>query len=107
MYNCHLTCASKVPRSHQRCPLPEGAINEDEPADGVTRGTGTALEGWVSLPRPEGVRKGWVKVWLVMSDAYLSFHAAQSHVVPGGLVEEKPAAESFMIIDLRYELMMS
>lgn len=36
--------------------------------------SGTACEGWVKIPKPGGVRKGWQQAWLAVSDALISFH---------------------------------
>jgi hypothetical protein len=39
------------------------------------QGYGTAIEGWVLVPRAGGVRKGWQHQWLVVGDGCLSFYA--------------------------------
>ncbi|XP_053416933.1 serine/threonine-protein kinase MRCK gamma isoform X2 [Nycticebus coucang] len=65
-YFCHSTCALKAPP----CPVPPDLLHT---ALGVhpETGTGTAYEGFLSVPRPSGVRRGWQRVFAALSDSRL------------------------------------
>ncbi|XP_023391591.1 serine/threonine-protein kinase MRCK gamma isoform X1 [Pteropus vampyrus] len=65
-YYCHSTCASQAPP----CPVPPDRLCT---ALGVhpETGTGTAYEGFLSVPRPSGVRRGWQRVFAALSDSRL------------------------------------
>ena len=41
-------------------------------------GVGTALEGWVRIPKPGGVRKGWMKQYAIICDFKLFVHNIQA-----------------------------
>nr|XP_039327303.1 serine/threonine-protein kinase MRCK gamma isoform X2 [Saimiri boliviensis boliviensis] len=65
-YFCHTTCAPQAPP----CPVPPDLLRT---ALGVhpETGTGTAYEGFLSVPRPSGVRRGWQRVFAALSDSRL------------------------------------
>ncbi|XP_023510145.2 serine/threonine-protein kinase MRCK gamma isoform X15 [Equus caballus] len=65
-YFCHSTCAPQAPP----CPVPPDLLHV---ALGVhpETGTGTAYEGFLSVPRPSGVRRGWQRVFAALSDSRL------------------------------------
>ncbi|XP_007942989.1 serine/threonine-protein kinase MRCK gamma, partial [Orycteropus afer afer] len=65
-YFCHSTCAPQAPL----CPVPPDLLRT---ALGVhpETGTGTAYEGYLSVPRPSGVRRGWQRVFAALSDSRL------------------------------------
>ncbi|XP_036715296.1 serine/threonine-protein kinase MRCK gamma isoform X19 [Balaenoptera musculus] len=65
-YFCHSTCAPQAPP----CPVPPDLLHT---ALGVhpETGTGTAYEGFLSVPRPSGVRRGWQRVFAALSDSRL------------------------------------
>uniref|UniRef100_A0A5F4W257 non-specific serine/threonine protein kinase n=1 Tax=Callithrix jacchus TaxID=9483 RepID=A0A5F4W257_CALJA len=65
-YFCHATCAPQAPP----CPVPPDLLRT---ALGVhpETGTGTAYEGFLSVPRPSGVRRGWQRVFAALSDSRL------------------------------------
>ncbi|XP_058382474.1 serine/threonine-protein kinase MRCK gamma isoform X5 [Diceros bicornis minor] len=65
-YFCHSTCAPQAPP----CPVPPELLHV---ALGVhpETGTGTAYEGFLSVPRPSGVRRGWQRVFAALSDSRL------------------------------------
>ncbi|XP_070313712.1 serine/threonine-protein kinase MRCK gamma isoform X2 [Odocoileus virginianus] len=65
-YFCHPTCAPQAPP----CPVPPDLLHT---ALGVhpETGTGTAYEGFLSVPRPSGVRRGWQRVFAALSDSRL------------------------------------
>ncbi|XP_030187435.1 serine/threonine-protein kinase MRCK gamma isoform X1 [Lynx canadensis] len=65
-YFCHSACAPQAPP----CPVPPDLLRT---ALGVhpETGTGTAYEGFLSVPRPSGVRRGWQRVFAALSDSRL------------------------------------
>ncbi|XP_045749314.1 serine/threonine-protein kinase MRCK gamma isoform X4 [Mirounga angustirostris] len=65
-YFCHSACAPQAPP----CPVPPDLLHA---ALGVhpETGTGTAYEGFLSVPRPSGVRRGWQRVFAALSDSRL------------------------------------
>ncbi|XP_004683417.1 PREDICTED: LOW QUALITY PROTEIN: serine/threonine-protein kinase MRCK gamma [Condylura cristata] len=77
-YFCHSTCAPQAPP----CPVPHDLLRS---ALGVhpETGTGTAYEGFLSVPRPSGVRRGWQRVFAALSDSrLLLFDAPDSRFSP-------------------------
>uniref|UniRef100_A0A8C4TN76 Serine/threonine-protein kinase MRCK alpha-like n=1 Tax=Erpetoichthys calabaricus TaxID=27687 RepID=A0A8C4TN76_ERPCA len=62
-YACHLTCAAAA----TICPTPPHQMNSSLGVDPV-RGKGTAYEGYLSVPKPAGVKKGWQRALAVVSD---------------------------------------
>ncbi|XP_020823967.1 LOW QUALITY PROTEIN: serine/threonine-protein kinase MRCK gamma [Phascolarctos cinereus] len=70
-YFCHSTCAPLAPP----CPVPPELLRTVLGVNAET-GIGTAYEGFLSVPRPSGVRRGWQRVFAVLSDLRLLLYDA-------------------------------
>ncbi|XP_063002367.1 serine/threonine-protein kinase MRCK gamma [Elgaria multicarinata webbii] len=60
---CHVSCAG----SATICPMPSEQLQKTLGVN-PTSGTGTAFEGFLSVPKPSGVKKGWQRAFAVVSD---------------------------------------
>uniref|UniRef100_A0A2D4EXK3 Non-specific serine/threonine protein kinase n=2 Tax=Micrurus corallinus TaxID=54390 RepID=A0A2D4EXK3_MICCO len=92
-FACHVTCKDSAP---QVCPIPPEQAKRPLGVD-VQRGIGTAYKGYVKVPKPTGVKKGWQRVYAVVCDCKLFLYD-----VPEGK-STQPGVVASQVMDLRDE----
>ncbi|XP_030854470.1 serine/threonine-protein kinase MRCK alpha isoform X2 [Strongylocentrotus purpuratus] len=92
-FACHVACAEKAP---SMCPISQQQMAKPQGID-PTRGIGTAYEGVLRIPKPGGVRKGWMKQFVVVCD----FKLFLFDVLDGRASE--PTNDISHILDMRDE----
>merc|ERR1719436_1466916 len=73
------------------CPVPPDQTKRPLGID-PTRGIGTAYEGYVKVPKPGGVKKGWVRQFVVVCDFKLFLYELQATA---------PAVAVSQVLDMR------
>ncbi|XP_041721975.2 serine/threonine-protein kinase MRCK beta-like isoform X2 [Coregonus clupeaformis] len=90
---CHVTCKDNAPLV---CPIPPEQAKRPLGID-VQRGIGTAYKGFVRIPKPTGVKKGWQRAYAVVCDCKLFLYE-----VPEGK-STQPGVVTSQVLDLRDE----
>ncbi|XP_038824434.1 serine/threonine-protein kinase MRCK beta-like isoform X2 [Salvelinus namaycush] len=90
---CHVSCKDNAP---QVCPIPPEQAKRPLGID-VQRGIGTAYKGFVRIPKPTGVKKGWQRAYAVVCDCKLFLYE-----VPEGK-STQPGVVTSQVLDLRDE----
>ncbi|TRY99921.1 hypothetical protein DNTS_020227 [Danionella cerebrum] len=90
---CHVSCKDHAP---QICPIPPEQTKRPLGID-VQRGIGTAYKGFVRIPKPTGVKKGWQRAYAVVCDCKLFLYE-----VPEGK-STQPVVMASQVLDLRDE----
>ncbi|XP_018409819.1 PREDICTED: serine/threonine-protein kinase MRCK gamma [Nanorana parkeri] len=72
-YTCHVSCREGA----NICPSPPSQNKKIYGVDPVT-GSGTALEGYLSVPKPTGVKKGWQRAYVTISDFRILIYDASN-----------------------------
>ncbi|KAG7508918.1 serine serine/threonine-protein kinase MRCK beta isoform X4 [Solea senegalensis] len=90
---CHVSCKDHAPLV---CPIPAEQAKRPQGVD-VQRGIGTAYKGYVRIPKPSGVKKGWQRAFAVVSDCKLFLYD-----VPEGK-STQPGVVASLVLDLRDE----
>ncbi|KAJ8269907.1 hypothetical protein GJAV_G00108110 [Gymnothorax javanicus] len=90
---CHVSCKDSAP---QVCPIPPEQAKRHLGVD-VQRGIGTAYKGFVRVPKPSGVRKGWQRAYAVVCDCKLFLYD-----VPEGKATQ-PGVVASQVLDIRDE----
>lgn len=77
-FACHVSCAKLLVST--ACPY------DDKKPIGLDpqRGIGTAYSGYVRVPRPGGVRKGWLRIYVVVCDFKLFLYDTNSETSGSG-----------------------
>ncbi|XP_040188904.1 serine/threonine-protein kinase MRCK beta isoform X2 [Rana temporaria] len=92
-FSCHVSCKDSSP---QVCPIPQEQSKRPLGVD-VQRGIGTAYKGFVRIPKPTGVKKGWQRAYAVVCDCKLFLYD-----VPEGK-SMQPGVVASQVVDLRDE----
>ncbi|XP_060722854.1 serine/threonine-protein kinase MRCK alpha isoform X1 [Tachysurus vachellii] len=92
-FSCHVMCADKVPSV---CPVPSDQTKGPLGIDPL-RGIGTAYEGYVRVPKPTGVKKGWQRALAVVCDFKLFLYEL------GEAKTTQPSVIVSQVIDMRDE----
>ncbi|XP_063737622.1 serine/threonine-protein kinase MRCK beta isoform X3 [Eleginops maclovinus] len=90
---CHASCKDQAP---PLCPIPAEQAKRPAGID-VQRGIGTAYRGYVRIPKPSGVKKGWQRAFALVSDCKLFLYD-----VPEGKTTQ-PGVVASLVLDLREE----
>uniref|UniRef100_A0A3B5PUD2 non-specific serine/threonine protein kinase n=1 Tax=Xiphophorus maculatus TaxID=8083 RepID=A0A3B5PUD2_XIPMA len=90
---CHVACKDHAPLL---CPIPADQAKRPQGID-VQRGIGTAYKGYVRIPKPSGVKKGWQRAFAVVSDCKLFLYD-----IPEGK-STQPGVVASLVLDLRDE----
>ncbi|XP_030626238.1 serine/threonine-protein kinase MRCK beta isoform X2 [Chanos chanos] len=90
---CHVACKDNAPLV---CPIPPEQAKRPLGID-VQRGIGTAYKGFVRIPKPTGVKKGWQRAYAVVCDCKLFLYE-----VPEGK-STQPGVVASQVLDLRDE----
>uniref|UniRef100_A0A6I8PF44 Serine/threonine-protein kinase MRCK beta n=1 Tax=Ornithorhynchus anatinus TaxID=9258 RepID=A0A6I8PF44_ORNAN len=92
-FACHVSCKESAP---QVCPIPPEQAKRPLGVD-VQRGIGTAYKGYVKVPKPTGVKKGWQRAYAVVCDCKLFLYD-----LPEGK-STQPGVVASQVLDLRDE----
>ncbi|XP_076803724.1 serine/threonine-protein kinase MRCK alpha-like isoform X2 [Clavelina lepadiformis] len=95
-FSCHVSCAQKAPAV---CPIPPDQAKRPTGID-PHRGIGTVYEGFVRIPKPMGVRKGWMRQLAVICDFKLFLYDVGES---GRGVTGQPSVIASHVIDMRDE----
>ncbi|EPY87739.1 serine/threonine-protein kinase MRCK beta [Camelus ferus] len=90
-FACHVSCKDSAP---QVCPIPPEQSKRPLGVD-VQRGIGTAYKGYVKVPKPTGVKKGWQRAYAVVCDCKLFLYD-----LPEGK-STQPGVVASQVLDLR------
>ncbi|XP_005753400.1 serine/threonine-protein kinase MRCK beta isoform X2 [Pundamilia nyererei] len=90
---CHVSCKDHAPLV---CPIPAEQAKRPQGID-VQRGIGTAYKGYVRIPKPSGVKKGWQRAFAVVSDCKLFLY----DITEGKSTQ--PGVAAGLVLDLRDE----
>ncbi|BFZ11843.1 hypothetical protein BsWGS_14882 [Bradybaena similaris] len=89
-YTCHVGCMGKCP---DHCPVPPELAKR---SFGVEKGHGLACEGFVRIPRPGGIKKGWLKEYMVICDFKIFLYEISAE-------KGTPGHEIQQVVDMRDE----
>jgi len=105
-FECHVACAQSAPAV---CPLPPDDLNKICYGINQETGTGTLYENYIKVPKPMGVKKGWVKQLAVICDFKIFLYDMGESGSVGRLGnhnnhrEAQPSVIANHVIDMRDE----
>ena len=89
-YQCHMLCADF--KDIGTCPAP---LKERKLTFNAATGIGTVYQGLVRVPKPAGVKKGWIKQLMIICDYKIFFYEA--------IIDKLQNLKINQIIDIRDE----
>ena len=89
-YYCHMKCMSDAPKT---CPVPKQLLSSRPLGIDPKKGTGTAHESFVRIPKPGGVKKGWMRSYAVVCDFKIIFYDTSG--------EKQPTNGILQVLDMR------
>ncbi|XP_057303802.1 serine/threonine-protein kinase MRCK alpha-like [Hydractinia symbiolongicarpus] len=91
-YHCHMHCVNDAPKS---CPVPQQLLTNRPLGIDPKKGTGTAHESFVRIPKPGGVKRGWMRAYAVVCDFKVLLYETSG--------EKTPTNELIEVIDMKDE----
>ncbi|XP_065655108.1 serine/threonine-protein kinase MRCK alpha isoform X2 [Hydra vulgaris] len=91
-YNCHMHCIKEAVKS---CPAPQHLLTNQPLGIDPNTGAGTAYEGLVKIPKPGGIKRGWIRAFAVVCDFKVLFYETVNDKTPTNTILE--------VIDMRDE----
>ncbi|CAL1542564.1 unnamed protein product [Lymnaea stagnalis] len=91
-YSCHVSCKNKCP---QMCPVPPDIAKRPYGAE-VSKGQGVVYEGFVKIPKPGGIKRGWAREYLVVCDFKLFIYEVPEN-------KNCPSHQLQQVVDMRDE----
>ena len=101
------TSRAELKQSRSRSPGLKLVASPDEASvqeHGASAASDPNAQGWVMVPKVQGVRKGWRRVWLVLNNGLAVFHAGkQARRQKSGMHREEEGHEQMaeVVLDLR------
>ncbi|XP_015747480.1 PREDICTED: serine/threonine-protein kinase MRCK alpha-like [Acropora digitifera] len=95
-YACHVTCIDQVPPV---CSIPLRQANRRPLGIDPETGRGTAIEGIVKIPKPGGIKKGWLRQWAVVCDFKLFLFDVSGDKPP------QVSQSATQVIDMRVDVL--
>lgn len=72
-YHCHMKCIDDAPKG---CPIPQHCLTNRPLGIDTKTGSGTAHEAFIRVPKPGGVKRGWMRAYAVVCDYKIIMYEA-------------------------------